>query len=147
MARSAMRAAERPPGSLFSMPAAELFATYAVADVPIRDMANSGEPVTAVVAVGDCMPAARVISAARARVPLMHGIMGHMRNNTEQWLGVHVPRELNTDPDLLSHPSSAHRVVEALKSSGVAVAESGAHPEAWLKLSQLLASPRPDVSL
>ena len=105
-AREALRqfklpAAQRSAGApLLSMPAAELFATWAVAEA-----AASAKPFTAVIAVGDCDPAADALDAASSATPQMSALLARARQSAKQWLGVSVPREWNLDADRLSHPA------------------------------------------
>lgn len=40
----------------------------------------------------------------------MRHLLRHMLEPTVSWLAVHVPRELNTTPDRLSHPFLYHEV-------------------------------------
>ena len=90
-AREALRqfklpAAQRSVGApLLSMPAAELFATWAVAEA-----AASAKPFTAVIAVGDCDPAADALDAASSATPQMSALLAHARESAKQWLGVSV---------------------------------------------------------
>eukprot|EP00965_Chrysotila_dentata_P124057 4100254-Pleurochrysis_carterae.AAC.1 len=70
------------------MPAAELFGMWAVA----RAVAQArGAPPAAVIAVGDCAPAAAVTNAASSGVPQMRELVRAMRTTIAQWLAVAVP--------------------------------------------------------
>ena len=63
----ALEQVDRAAGApLLSMPAAELFTTWAVAEA-----AAAAKPFTAVIAVGDCDPAAHALDAASSATPQM----------------------------------------------------------------------------
>ena len=81
---------------MLSMPAAELFATWATAEAAIVC-----KPATAVIAVGDCDPAAGAIDAASSGVAAVSELLTAMRARIKFWLGVSVPREWNLDADRL----------------------------------------------
>lgn len=112
-ARAALRefkrpAPERTPGApLLSMPAAELFTIWAVAEA-----AAAAKPFKAVIAVGDCGPAANALDAASSATPQMGALLTCARGRAKQWLGVAVPREWNVDADRLSHPAQLESVLE-----------------------------------
>eukprot|EP00965_Chrysotila_dentata_P129808 4290973-Pleurochrysis_carterae.AAC.1 len=84
------------------MPAAELFGCWAVAEAVAH---AAGRGPRAVVAVGDCDPAAGALNAATSRVRQIRALLGAARTLTPHWLGVSVPRDANVDADRLSHPS------------------------------------------
>ena len=119
-AREALRqfklpAAQRAAGApLLSMPAAELFATWAVAEA-----AASTKPFTAVIAVGDCDPAADALDAASSATPQMSALLARARQSAKQWLGVSVPREWNLDADRLSHPAELGHVLRDARRAGL----------------------------
>eukprot|EP00965_Chrysotila_dentata_P102255 3376167-Pleurochrysis_carterae.AAC.1 len=93
--RSAMTGAERAAeaaqyeGELelpqLSMPAAELFGTWAVAAAAAHAM---GQTPRAVIAVGDCDPAAGALNAATSRVRQMRTLLAGARALTPHWLAV-----------------------------------------------------------
>ena len=134
-AREALRqfklpAAERAPGApLLSMPAAELFTTWAVAEA-----AASAKPFTAVIAVGDCDPAADALDAASSATPQMGALLSHARERAKQWLGVSVPREWNLDADRLSHPSLADAVLEDARNAGLSPTRAHIPDRCWRAL-------------
>jgi hypothetical protein len=110
---------------LMSMPSAELFIPWAVAEaVRLRVTGLSR-----FVSVMDCRPATLALTAAKSKSPLMRCILAHARGETKQWLGVHVKRERNTDADLLSHPDSVQRVVTAAREAGLRVHVISAFPQ------------------
>ena len=119
-AREALRqfklpAAQRSVGApLLSMPAAELFAAWAVAEA-----AASAKPFTAVIAVGDCDPAADALDAASSATPQMSALLARARQSAKQWLGVSVPREWNLDADRLSHPAELDHVLRDARLAGL----------------------------
>ena len=134
-AREALRqfklpAAERAPGApLLSMPAAELFTSWAVAEA-----AASAKPFTAVIAVGDCDPAADALDAASSATPQMGALLSHARERAKQWLGVSVPREWNLDADRLSHPSLADAVLEDARNAGLSPTRAHIPDRCWRAL-------------
>eukprot|EP00965_Chrysotila_dentata_P004574 148699-Pleurochrysis_carterae.AAC.1 len=64
------------------MPAAELFGIWATALAATA----RGAPLLAVVAVGDCAPAAAATNAASSDVPQMRTLVRAMRTLATQWL-------------------------------------------------------------
>ena len=82
------------------MPAGELFVPWAIA----ATLVDAGLRIDRAIAVMDCRPATLSLSSAKSKSALMRHILGHARAEFEQWLGVHVSRDVNTDADLLSHP-------------------------------------------
>ena len=100
------------------------------------------EPVAAVYAIGDCLPAASAIQRDSSPVPQMRELVMHHRQLTEQWLGVQVPRRFNLDADRLSHPSMLGGVVADALAAGFEPRIVPVLPSLWLALrSALLASP------
>lgn len=107
--RTALHLAASPSATVddsrLAMPAAELFGMYALA-AALRRRASF----QAIIAVGDCLPAARALIASTSGSAQMRHLLRHMLEPTVSWLAVHVPRELNTTPDRLSHPFLYHEV-------------------------------------
>ena len=66
----------------------------------------------------------------------------------QQWLGVQVPRELNTVADLLSHPSRFHEACAAVAGSGVTPVSAPLPPAlpAWAALRAAIAASLPSDS-
>jgi hypothetical protein len=98
----------------FSMPAAELFTSWAVMEAALE----AGAPrrsTSAVIAIGDCQPAAGALNRASSPVGLIQDLLRHARADVTQWLGVQVPRELNLDADVLSHPSRLRDVLDTIQ--------------------------------
>ena len=129
LARSAMPHALRQqsaPAPVMSMPAGELFVPWAVTEA-VRD---AGQTVLRTVAVMDCKPAVFALSAGKSKAPLLRSILGAARASIEQWLGVHVTRDYNTDADLLSHPATVHEVVARAVDAGLEVHEVGCTSDA-----------------
>ena len=76
--------------------------------------------VDAVIAVTDCLPAACALNrAAGGRVPQMRELLRGARRWVTHWLGVHVPRELNEDADVLSHAGGAPAIVAKAREAGL----------------------------
>jgi len=122
-AKAALAEGKRPRGErtrgapVLSMPAAELFTSWAVAEAA---MAPDGAMVpSAVIAVGDCDPAAHALNAASSATPQMGHILAAARRDVRQWLGVSIPREWNLDADRLSHPSQLPDVVADARAAGL----------------------------
>ena len=142
-AREALRqfklpAPERAAGApLLSMPAAELFTTWAVAEA-----AAAAKPFTAVIAVGDCDPAAHALDAASSATPQMSALLASARQRAKQWLGVSVPREWNLDADRLSHPALLHAVLEDARRAGLDPSCAPIPDRCWsaLRASTILAA-------
>eukprot|EP00965_Chrysotila_dentata_P022731 753342-Pleurochrysis_carterae.AAC.1 len=74
-----------PPQTRLSMPAAELFGIWAVAQAAAES--SQSEP-TAVLSVGDCQPAAAAINAATSSAAQMRSLLAGARGFTTQWLAV-----------------------------------------------------------
>eukprot|EP00965_Chrysotila_dentata_P123505 4082530-Pleurochrysis_carterae.AAC.1 len=74
------------------MPAAELFGAWAVAEAV---SATRVERPAAVIAVGDCDPAASALNAASSGAAAMRELLRCARRLTSQWLAVSIPREAN----------------------------------------------------
>jgi len=134
-AREALRqfklpVAERTPRApLLSMPAAELFTTWAVAEAAAR-----AKPFTAVIAVGDCDPAADALDAASSATPQMGALLACARERAKQWLGVSVPREWNVDADRLSHPALLNAVLEDARRAGLDPSRAHIPERCWRAL-------------
>lgn len=105
----------RDAGGMLSMPAGEVFAALALAQA-VR--AHLGGGFEAVIAVGDCAPAARAISRRYSRSPQMRALVGACVSSAPRWLGVQVPREWNVDADRLSHPSMFDLVSREVAAGG-----------------------------
>ena len=89
----------------------------------------------AVVAVGDCAPAARVLTAATSAGAQLRALVVRARVAVQQWLGVAVPRELNTTADTLSHPRQAPGVQAAMEAAGLQVRRLHTPAECWEALA------------
>ena len=64
-----------------------------------------------IISISDCEPATYVLNAATSGEPTMRDIVCESRHFTRYWLGVAVPREANSDADILSHPETAWQLV------------------------------------
>ena len=119
LAEAKRRPAERTAGApALSMPAAELFTGWAVLEAA-RDAATLEGGIRAVIAVGDCAPAAAALNAASSPVPQMDALLAAARAVTRQWLGVAIPREWNVDADRLSHPAQLPAVLADAVAAGL----------------------------
>ena len=110
LAQSALQPHLRSGAPRLSMPAAELFTSWACLEAALG-VSGYRDRIRAAIAVGDCQPAAAALNRASSPISLMREILHAARASLTQWLGVQVPRELNTLADVLSHPS---RLPEAL---------------------------------
>ena len=117
-----------------SMPAAELFGTLAVAAAVTE--ARGWAP-SAVVAIGDCDPAAGAINAGTSGNPQMRALL--RGSGAAQWLAVSVPREANVDADRLSHPALLAAVRRDAEAAGLAVREAAVTERSWTALRRALA--------
>jgi hypothetical protein len=148
-AREALRqfklpAHERTPGApLLSMPAAELFTTWAVAEAaadatapPSATAAPHARPkhARAAIAVGDCDPAADALDAASSGTPQMSSLLAATRARVKLWLGVSVPREWNVDADRLSHPHLLGDVLGDARAAGLSPAVALIPERCWRAL-------------
>lgn len=111
-----------------SMPAAETLAAVALATAVA---AQRGGETSAVIAIGDCAPAAAALGALYSGAPQLRYLTGIAARVTKRWLGVAVPREINTVADLLSHPSEAQRVIAEFRHRGFEVVRVLIPPELW----------------
>ena len=119
LAEAKQRPAQRTAGApALSMPAAELFTGWALAEA-IFDAAAIDGASAAVIAVGDCEPAAAALNAASSPTPQIDRLLAGARALTRQWLGVAVPREWNLDADRLSHPSQLEAVLADARAAGL----------------------------
>ena len=119
LAQSKLPAAQRTPGApTLSMPAAELFATWAVAEAAFAAWDGTLKP-RAVIAVGDCDPAADALNAASSSTPQIGALLASARADVRQWLGVSVPREWTLDADRLSHPHMLGAVLADAEAAGL----------------------------
>ena len=117
-ARAVRQELSRKAGGLLSMPAGEVFAALALAAAVC---AYTGRSFGAVIAVGDCAPAARALSMRYSRSPQLRRLVGACADTAPRWLGVHVPREWNLDADSLSHPSLLPQVRGRVVEGGLRV--------------------------
>ena len=92
------------------------------------------DDVLAVIAIGDCAPAAAALDAASSGVPQMEALLAAARTATRQWLGVAVPREWNLDADRLSHPSQLPAVLADARDAGLEPIVATIPEECWTAL-------------
>eukprot|EP00965_Chrysotila_dentata_P092138 3041915-Pleurochrysis_carterae.AAC.1 len=111
------------------MPAAELFGSWAVAEAVGE--ASQGEALTAVIAVGDCDPAAAALNSASSGAAAMRELLRGARTLVSQWLAVSVPREANVDADRLSHPRLLSEVEADVVAAGWRVARARVPQRCW----------------
>eukprot|EP00965_Chrysotila_dentata_P203710 6181899-Pleurochrysis_carterae.AAC.1 len=111
------------------MPAAELFGAWAVAEA-VSLASQGGKPV-AIIAVGDCDPAAAALNAASSGAASMRELLRDARSLASQWLAVSVAREANVDADRLSHPHLLDTVRAEVEAKGWRVARAHIPPSCW----------------
>ena len=92
------------------------------------------KPHEAVIAVGDCDPAARALDAASSGTPQMDALLVSARQRVKQWLGVAIPREWNLDADRLSHPAQLDAVLADARAAGLLPRVVLAPDECWRTL-------------
>ena len=131
--RAKLHAAQVP---MLGMPGAELFGNVAIVDSIQRATGASG---AIVYAIGDCEPAAAALNSGAGRTPQMRALTDWASEVGAAWLGVAVPREENTDADLLSHPDKAMGVIRRAADSGLRVHEARISAEALVVLSRAAA--------
>ena len=144
LTESALEPHQRTGAPRFSMPAAELFAAWAVAEAAFDAGAPRGDT-SAIIAIGDCQPAANALNRASSPVGLMRGLLRLARATVTQWLGVQVPRELNLDADLLSHPSNLATVLASIPSH-LRPVEAPIPARCWHELRSVIAASDPTDS-
>ena len=115
MARAAARRAEQGDGPSFSMPAAELFGSRLLGRLVER---HTGRVAAVEVAVSDCKPAVGVLNKTSSPSALMRAVLEFGSGGAPPCYGVWIPRDLNTDADLLSHPSQLETVLHAAVALG-----------------------------
>ena len=129
------------------MPAAQLFAIWAVAEAAVvkaRLMTPRGPgPATApvsppVIAICDCEPAVFATNSATSGEPAMRAILAEARRMSPFWLGVHVPREANRDADLLSHPQNLNLLMAAAFALGFRPRHARVPKQCWDTLRSAL---------
>jgi hypothetical protein len=106
LVRGTLTSGSRPAGPVTSMPVAETLGSLAL---PMT--ISLWQSVESVLAVGDCSPSAAAITAANSASAQIRALLRAMLAVTPRWTGVAVPREWNTDPDRLSHPSQLQEVL------------------------------------
>ena len=123
LAESALRRAHRTPGApRLAMPTTELWTSYAGSEA-LQDALFARCPpdttATTCHAVTDCAPAAAALNRACSKREPMRVVLREARHHVKQWLGIWVQRELNTDADLLSHPSRIAEVCASAAAAGL----------------------------
>ena len=114
------------------MPMAELFGQWAV---PAAVADAGGWPVRrAAFVFSDCSPAVAALNAASSGNAAMRSLVRDARAVTQQWLGVAVPREANSDADRLSHPAMRAEVERDAVAAGLTVRHAAISDESWARL-------------
>lgn len=115
------------------MPAAETFAAIALASATREIL---GGHISSVIAVVDCAPAAATLSALYSTAPQLRRLVDGAVLVTTRWLGVAVPRELNSIADTLSHPSRRREVFQELVRLGFTLRVTSISDDLWDLASQ-----------
>ena len=121
-AAAAVRAEREKGDQKLAMPAAELFGCWAIPQAVKAWRSEDGQSAPewdAVIAIGDCAPAARALNLETSASAQMRVILREARRGNRHWLGVAVPREWNLDADRLSHPVQLRDVWEDTVRSGL----------------------------
>lgn len=121
LAVGALPRAERPDDALMlSTPVAEAAGGWLLCAAASRH-SPAPPPCDGVISIGDCQPAVFVTRRGSAAHPAMRAVAVEQRRVCLQWLGVHVPRELNLDADRLSHPDQLQDIVAEAEEAGFTV--------------------------
>ena len=107
------------PIPTLSVAAVELFGSWAI---PAAVMRSQGFVPRALVAIGDSDNAACGLNSASSGKPHMRELLRLARGVCTQILAVSVPRRLNSDPDVLSHPQRLPEAERAARGAGLTVA-------------------------
>ena len=70
--------------------------------------------------MGDCDPVEGSVAKSSSSRPQLNRMLARMRELTRHWLPVSVPRDLNLDADLLSHPSNLRAIIARIESTTIA---------------------------
>eukprot|EP00965_Chrysotila_dentata_P046017 1529267-Pleurochrysis_carterae.AAC.3 len=116
---------------LLFMPMAELFSAWAVSKAVATE---TGTPPLAIIAGGDCDPAALAINAASSGEAAMRELLARSRRLTTQWMAVSVPREANVDADRLSHPRMLAEVEADAAAAGWRARRARIRAHCWTAL-------------
>ena len=103
-----------------------------------QGVAPEGDTRRAVIAVGDCDPAARALDAASSSTPQMDHLLAAARRRVRQWLGVAVPREWNRDADRLSHPENLDAVLADARAAGLTPSVARTPDDCWAALREAM---------
>ena len=124
-----------PRADGFSMPAAETFGTMAMPEA----VRVAGVEFRHVAAVGDCDPVEAGVTKGSSSRPQINRMHQRMRRTTTSWLATSVPRELNLDADLLSHPANLPDVLRTAEAAGYHTVVLHLSRELWRWLEEGLA--------
>ena len=131
LAQSALEPSERSGAPRLSMPAAELFTSWAAAEAAADALGLDAGAQLDIIAVGDCQPASNALNRASSSVVQMRVLLQAARRLTGQWLGVQVPRESNLDADHLSHPSEVEGVRMAARGASLVPIDAPVPERCW----------------
>ena len=140
--------AATPFREALSMPAAEIFGCWAIPEA-MRDHSRCDHlrqdcaPVgfEAVIAVGDCQPAACALNRACSGAPQIRALVRAARAATTEWLGAQVNREFNLDADLLSHPEHLYLITDQCERAGLRAHVATIPDRCWEQLATTLRLP------
>ena len=114
----ALRARDASRAQMLSVPAAELATSWLVPYVVAH---RTGLPVTAVTAVGDCLPVARALTAGTSPSPQTRVLLRAAYEFCGRWLALAVRRGRNGSADELTHPALAPSMVARARAAGLSV--------------------------
>ena len=115
-----------------SITAAELFAAWAVA-CAVR--LASGVPFSAIISIGDNDGTAADLNSLSAGTPQLRLLVESVMASHDVWLGVSVPRDANSDADVLSHPLRWREVADRAQAAGFRVCTASVPASCWEVLS------------
>ena len=94
-----------------------------------------------VISVVDCAPAASVLSSATSSGAQLRSLVIAARQEAGQWLAAAVPRDWNSDADILSHPARWREVASVAESAGLLVHRVHTPLRCWAALRVAMALP------
>ena len=121
---------QRPP--MLAVPTSEAFGMMAIPAAVVQLLGRGA--IQRVIAIGDCAPASKAYEAASSRSAQIRAMLRAADAVADAWLPVDVPRELNTDPDRLSHPASLTAVVADAEALGLSVVQARIPDSVWATL-------------
>ena len=94
---------------------------------------------SSIVSKGDCLLACSALNRATSATSQMRALLQQARAQHLYWLGVQVPRELNLDADVLSHPSRFQEVWASAIAAGLLPIRATIPDRCWSTLRDIIA--------